>query len=104
VGLIKKKMAPCGAISVSSSVFVMMTMLDDHDPSVMVAMAPAFVPAAIAMVAEFGTRAEMMMVAAALDHDVLGTCNRGRRNSDRTKGSDNVSKLLHIRSPPMSGI
>jgi hypothetical protein len=82
----------------------MMSMLDDHDPSVMVAVAPAFVPAEVSMVAEFGTRAEMMMFAAAPDHDILGACNRRRRNSDRAKRSDNVSKLLHIRPPPMSGI
>jgi hypothetical protein len=91
-----RKMAPCGAISVSSSVVVMMSMLDDNDPAVMVAMAPAFVPAEVAMVAELGAGAEMMMFAAAPDHDVLGACNRRRRNSDRAKRSDNVSKLLHV--------
>ena len=66
-----------------------MTMLDDHH-SVGVAMAPAFVPAVIAMLtpavitmlAEFGARAEMVMVAA-LDHDGFGAGNRRRRDGQR---------------------
>jgi hypothetical protein len=75
---------------------MMTTVLDDNDPAVMVAMAPAFVPAEVAMVAELGAGAEMTMFAAAPDHDVLGACNRRRRDSDRAKRSDNVSKLLHV--------
>jgi DNA-binding response OmpR family regulator len=71
-----------------------MTMLDDHNP-VGVAMAPALVPAAVAMFAEFGPRAEVMMVAVP-DHDVLSTCNRWRRDGNRAKRGKNVSKLLHV--------
>src|SRR5258705_12745740 len=95
---VQKKMAPCGAISVSSSVGVM-TLLDDHH-LVGVMMAPAPVPATVTMLAELGARPEVMAIAkvmtiAALDHDGLGACNRWCRDGNRAQGSKNVSKLLH---------
>jgi hypothetical protein len=71
-----------------------MTTLHDHHP-VGVAMAPAFVPATIAMFSEFGTRAEEMMVAM-FDHHGFSACNRGRRNRDRAERGANVSELLHV--------
>src|SRR6476646_5512483 len=92
-------MAPCGAISVSSSIGVM-TLLDDHD-LLGVAMAPASVPAAVPVFAELGASTGMMiavMIAAAFDHDGLSTCYRRRCNDDRAEGRKNVSKLLHVRS------
>ena len=91
-------MAPCGAISVSSTVDVM-TLIDDHHP-VGVMMAPAPVPATVTMLAELGARPEVKAIAkvmtiAALDHDGLGACNRRCRDGNRAKGRKNVSKLLH---------
>ena len=71
-------------------------MLDDNDTSVVAMTAPAFVPAVVAMFAEFGARAEVMMIAAAPDHDVLSTGNRRCRDGDRAKGCNNISKLLHV--------
>lgn len=68
-------------------------MFDDHH-SFGVAMAPAFVPAVIAMFAEFGPCAEVPMVAVP-DYDILGTGNRRRRDGDHTKRRNQVSKLLH---------
>jgi hypothetical protein len=58
-------------------------------------MAPAFVPAEVPMLAELGTGAETVMVAAALDYRGLSAGNRRRSDGDRAKGCDNVSKLLH---------
>jgi hypothetical protein len=69
-------------------------MLNDDNP-VGVAMVPDFVPAAVAMSAEFGPRAEVTMIAVP-DHDVLSTCNRWCRDSDRAKRGKNVSKLPHV--------
>src|SRR5258705_13444722 len=91
---VQKKMAPCGAISVSSSVGVM-TLLDDHD-----LVGAMMAPATVTMLAELGARPEVMaivkvMTIAALDHDGLGACNRWRRDGNRAQGSKNVSKLLH---------
>ena len=83
---------------VSASVAML---LDDHD-LVAMTMPPSAMVAAVAMPAIFGTRAIAMMmavVAATLDHDSLGARNRRRRDDDRTKCGDNVSKLLHS-SPP----
>src|SRR6266481_3194046 len=77
-------MAPCGAISVLSSIGVMT--------------APASVPAEVPMFAELGARPHGMMMGTALDHDGLSICNRWRRDSNRAKGGKNVSKLLHVRS------
>jgi hypothetical protein len=72
-----------------------MTMtLDDHH-LVGVAMAPPFVPAAVAMFAEFGAGAEAVMVAA-FDNDCLSTCNRWCRDGNRAERGNNVSKLPHI--------
>ena len=71
-----------------------MTLLDDHDLPVV--MAPAFVAAEVAMLAEFGTGAETVMVAAALDYRGFSAGNRRRRDGDRAKGCNNVSKLLHV--------
>jgi len=87
-------MAPCGAISVSSSVYVM-TLLDNHH-FVGAMMAPASVQAEVPMFAELGTRTHLMMMGTALDHDGLSACNRWRRDSNRAKGGKNVSKLLHV--------
>src|SRR6266436_502529 len=100
-------MAPCGAISVSSSVG-MMTLLDDHH-LVGVVMAPASVPAEVTMLAELSTRSEVLTIAevmtiAALDHDSLSACNRRRRDGNRAKGGKNVSKLLHVRSSIERGL
>src|SRR5881628_1904567 len=75
------------------SVYVVMT-LHNHHP-VGVVMAPTFVPASVPMFAEFGARAEAIMVAA-LDHDGLSTCNRWCRDSNRAESGNNVSKLSHI--------
>ena len=86
-------MAPCGAISVLSSIGVM-TLLDNHH-LVGAMMAPASVQAEVPMFAELGTRAHLMM-GTALDHDGLSAGNRRRRDSNRAKGGKNVSKLLHV--------
>ena len=70
---VRKKMAPCGAISVSCSVGVM-TLLDNHH-LVGAMMAPASVQAEVPMFAELGARTHVMMMGAALDHDGLSACN-----------------------------
>src|SRR5512140_1716637 len=70
-----------------------MAVLDDHDP-VGMAMAPAFVPAVIAMFAEFGAGAVVMV--AVPDHEGFGACNRRRGNGDRAKGCNDVTRLLHV--------
>ena len=72
---------------------IVMAVLDDYYSVVMVPV--AFVPAAVAMFTHFGTRAVVVMIAAAFDHDGLRACNRWGRNSDRAKGCNDVSKLLH---------
>ena len=77
------------------------TMLDDHD-LVGVAMTPAFVESAIAMFAEFGARAEIMMMATALDHHRFSAGNRRRGDRDRAKRGQNASKLLHCCPPRLS--
>src|ERR1700675_4735191 len=87
-------MAPCGAISVSSSVGVM-TLLDSHH-LVGAMMTPASVHAEVPMFAELGARTHLMMMGTALDHDGLSACNRRRRDGNRAKGRNNVSKLLHV--------
>lgn len=69
-----------GAIPVSASSLVAML---DHDRPVMVV--PVMMPAAIPV-----------MMAVALDHDGFGAGNRRRRNRDRTDGSNDISKLLHV--------
>ena len=53
----QKKMAPRGAIPVSAFQSIVMAVPDDHHP-VGVVMVPALVPAVIAVLAEFGARAE----------------------------------------------
>ena len=63
-----------------------MAVLDDHDPVMMVTM-----PALIAM--HFGTCVETVMIVP--DHDFFRTCNRRRRDGNRAKCCNNVSKLLH---------
>src|SRR6266403_5450684 len=93
-GIEVRKMAPCGAISVSSSVHVM-TLLDNHH-FVGAMMTPASVQAEVPMFAELGTRAHLMMMGTALDHDGLSAGNRRRRDSNRAKGGKNGSKLLHV--------
>src|SRR5260370_27005715 len=85
----ERKMAPFGAISVSSSVFVM-ALLDDHH-LVGVLMAPASVQAEVSMLAELGARAQSMMLAA-LDHDGLGAFNRRRRDGAATAIAPSAAK------------
>jgi hypothetical protein len=63
-----------------------MAVLDDHNPIVVMAM-----PAAIVM--HFCTRVGAVVMS---DHDVFGTCDRRRCDSNRSKRGNNVSKLLHI--------
>jgi len=101
-------MAPCGAIPVSALVDA--TMLLDNHGLVGMVMAPAFVPPAITMHAEFGTRAKAMLAEfgarteamitevpiVLLDHDGFSACNRRRSNSDRAEGCNNVTKPLHV--------
>src|SRR5690349_12514839 len=87
-------MAPRGAILARRNSVTVMPTLHDHHP-VGVAIPPAAMPSMIAMLAKFGARAIAMMIAA-LDHDGLGTCNRRRRDGDRAKSCENVSKLLHV--------
>jgi len=89
-------MAPCVAISVSSSVRVM-TLLDDHH-LVGAMMAPASVQAEVPMFAELSARTHLVMMGTALDHDGLGAGNRWRCDGNRAKGGKNVSKLLHVSS------
>ena len=74
----------------------MMTMLDHHR-LVGVAVPPAVVPTMVAMLAEFGTRA-IALVMAALDYDGLGAGNRRSRDGDSAKRCENISKLLHVSS------
>src|SRR6266436_1930267 len=74
---------------------ILVAMFDDHNPVAVAMMPPTLVPAAIAMLAKFGTRAVPVM-AAALDHDGLGAGNRRRRDRDRTECCDDISKLLHV--------
>src|SRR5258708_6866325 len=89
----------------------MAAMLDDHHLVGTAMTAPAFVAAEVAVLAEFGTRTEaviaatldddlvgagaVVMVAATLDDRGFSTGNRRRRDGDRAKGCNNVSKLLH---------
>jgi hypothetical protein len=85
-----KRMAPRGAILASASVIVMA--MPDHHPVVMV---PTVIPMPAVIAMHFGTCAVMVAVAVP-DHDGFSTGNRRRRNSDRAKRGDNVSKLLHV--------
>src|ERR1700736_660524 len=90
----QKKNGPiAGPFSLPRNSVTAIAMLDDHHPVVMVPV--AFVPAAVAMFAHFGTRAVVVMIAAAFDHDGFRACNRRPRNGDRAKGCNDVSKLLH---------
>jgi hypothetical protein len=74
--------------------------LDDHDPVAMTAPPSAMVAAVMPVL---GTRAMMTvmmaMIATTLDHDGLRARNRRRSDNDRTKRSQDNSKLLHS-SPP----
>src|SRR5580700_302243 len=90
-----KRMAPRGAILVSAfwrqpSVIVMA--MPDHHPVVMV---PTVIPMPAVIAMHFGTCAVMVAVAVP-DHDGFSTGNRWRRDSNRAKRGDNVSKLLHV--------
>jgi hypothetical protein len=79
-------------------------MLLDNYGSFAVTMPPAAMPTAIAMAAPFGAGAVAMvmaMITATLDHDRLGACDRRRRDDERTKCSDNKSKLLHSIPPQL---
>jgi hypothetical protein len=71
-----------------------MTMLDHHDLSVM--MAPAFVPAEVAMLANLGAGAVPVMVGAAFDYDIFSTCDRRRCDGNGAERCKNVSELLHV--------
>ena len=64
----------------------MVAVPDNHDP-VMMVMTPAVI------VMHFGTRVEMVTIMS--DHDVFSACDRRRRDGDRAKRGNNVSKLLH---------
>jgi hypothetical protein len=81
---------------VSASVAIL---LDDHDlVAAMMTMAPSTMVAAVTPV--FGTCAMTMMMmtvvaAATFDHDGFGARNRRRRDDERAKCGDNVSKLIH---------
>ena len=72
----------------------MMPTLHDYHP-VGVVIPPAAMPSMIAMLAEIGARTKAIVMAA-LDDDGLGICNRRRRDGDRAKSCENVSKLLHV--------
>ena len=76
-------MAPCGAIPVSALVLVAMLY---HDPVVTM-----MVPIAIVMPIVI----PVVMVTAALDHNLFGVGNRRRRDGDRADGGNNASELLH---------
>jgi hypothetical protein len=60
------------------------SLLDNH-LLIGAVMPPAFVPAVIAMHAEFGARAEMMI--AMFDHHRFGACNGRRGDGDRTSAA-----------------
>src|ERR1700759_3601168 len=67
----------------------------DHD-AVVIPVTPALMPAIVTVHADFRAGAvPVVMIAAALDHDGLGAGNAGRRNRDRTKRRDDITKLLH---------
>src|SRR6185437_1835147 len=88
-----KRMAPCGAIAVSTSGILPAVAFLDHDAT-MVPM-PARVP--MAMPAIFrASAAPVVMIAAALDDDSLGAGNGRRRNRDRTQRRDDITKLPHV--------
>src|ERR1700730_3153733 len=95
----QKKNGPSrGHSCVDLLIFVVM-MLDDHH-LITVAMAPAFVPAAVAMFAELSPRTGAIMIAVAIvvavaDHDVLGACDRRRGDRDGAECGNHISKLLH---------
>src|SRR5437764_980255 len=65
-----------------------------------VAMSPPFVPTAIAMLAEFRARSEMMI--AMLDHDGFGACNRRRGDGDSAESRNYITKRLHVVPPHMN--
>src|SRR5205807_10306192 len=88
-------MAPRGAIFVSSSVFVTVV-LDDYHLVGVTMMAPALMPAAITMLAELGACAVAMMLTTTLDHVGLCARNRRRRDGDRAKRCNDVTKLFHV--------
>ena len=71
---------------------VIVMAMPDHHPVVMV---PTVIPMPAVIAMHFGTCAVMVAVAVP-DHDGFSTGNRRRRNSDRAKRGDNVSKLLHV--------
>lgn len=79
-------MARCALV-----VHMMMT-ASDHDDTVV--MAPATMPAIVAMLAEFGASA-VRAVMTVPDHHSLSTCQRRRRNCERTQSGNDITKLLH---------
>src|SRR6186713_228749 len=87
-------MAPRGAISVMRYALipvVTVTALDHHDP---VVMAPAAMPAIVAMLAHFGAGA-VAAVMAALDDNRLGTRDRRCNDCKRAESRNHITKLLH---------
>ena len=82
-------MAPCGAIPVSALVLVAMLY---HDPVVTM-----MVPIAIVMPIVI----PVVMVTAALDHNLFGVGNRRRRDGDRDRKSTrlNSSHAIPSRMP-----
>lgn len=71
-------------------VHVVMAMLDHDDTVVMV---PAAMPAIVTMLAHFGAGAVAMV--AMLDDHSLSTCQRRRRNRERTQSCNHITKFLH---------
>src|SRR3954451_19633015 len=95
-------MAPFGAISVSLtySVTVTVSTLDDHGLAAVTAMAAILGTSAVAIAAalddDFGPAGAVVVVmAAALDDDLLGAGNRRGRNRNRGNRRYNKSKLFH---------
>ncbi len=69
----------------------MVTVPDHHDAVVMM---PAAMPAIVTMLAHFGAGA-IPAVMTAIDHHSLRTCERRRRNRERTQSGNDITKLLH---------
>src|ERR1700759_4297094 len=68
-----------------------MAVPDHHDTVVMV---PATMPAIVTMLAHFSAGA-VAAVMTVLDDHSLSTCQRRRRNRERTQSCNHITKFLH---------
>src|SRR3954463_6430169 len=92
----RKEMAPRGAISMLRCALVPMMAVTTLDHDHAVAMAPAAMPAVIAMHAVFGAGTiHAVMMTSALDHHRLRAGERRQCNRERADSGKHITNLLH---------